>query len=489
MRPVKVLTMILAGGTGERLYPLTAHRSKPAVHFAGNFRIIDFTLMNCVLSGLRQIHVLTQYHSLSLGQHRSRRWHMLSPSLGEGIELVPPKMRTNEGHYRGTADAIYQNLDLLDAHRPDVVLVLSGDHVYRADYERLIRAHVDSDADITVLTGSVPTEEASSFGVVSLGERGRILEFAEKPDDPSPFEINGQCPINLGVYCFQTEFLIERLVRDSKEGTAHDFGKNILPGSLALGDVLSCPLAAVSPDDAPYWRDVGTIDSYFHAHMDLLGSPAKFDLRDARYSNDSCFTEWIPSLQTVTTQIAGKTISGKNLISGGVVIEDSRIVRCILSPNVRIGAGSELFESILFPGAEVGPDCRLNRVIVEEGVRVPAGTRIDATEDSHDFVVSENGVVVVSEGYRFVKPPQAADRRMSEASRRKTPSGRDTVRETGAPSNDRLEPFAHDRGEAATANDRQELDDAQRAVTKKARRAIAVTPRANAEAPQARTAT
>ncbi len=405
MRSVKVLTMILAGGVGERLYPLTARRSKPAVHFAGNFRIIDFTLMNCVLGGLRRIHLLTQYHSLSLGQHCSRRWHMLSPSLGEGIDLVPPKMRTSDGHYRGTADAIYQNLDLLDAHRPDVVLVLSGDHVYRADYDLLIRAHVDNDADVTVLTGSVPTEQASSFGVVSVNDRGQILEFVEKPEDPTPFEIAGQCPINLGVYCFQTDFLVERLAQDSKTGSSHDFGKNILPTSLALGDILSCPLAAVSPDHKPYWRDVGTIDSYFQAHMDLLDSPPRFDLRDSRYGDGFYFKEWIPSLQTVVTEIDGRSVCGKNLVSGGVVTEASSIVRCVLSPNVRVGEGSELFESILFPDVEIGAGCRLNRVIVEEGVVVPEGTHIDASSDSHDFVVSQDGIVVVSEGYRFVKPP------------------------------------------------------------------------------------
>ena len=254
MRPTKVLTMVLAGGIGERLYPLTANRSKPAVPFGGNFRIVDFTLMNCVLSGLRSIHLLTQYHSQSLGHHKNERWNFLSPELGEFVEIVPPKLRSATGFYHGTADALYRNLELLDRYRPDVVLVLSGDHIYRADYSRFIESHLRNDADISVLTDRIEEREASAFGVIPQTEHGRIQQFVEKPEDPLPYAVDGKCLINLGVYCFQTQFLVERLVTDSKRNTAHDFGKNILPDSLDSGVVMSCPLENICPDERPYWR-------------------------------------------------------------------------------------------------------------------------------------------------------------------------------------------------------------------------------------------
>ena len=404
MRPVNVLTMILAGGIGTRLYPLTSQRSKPAVPFGGNFRIIDFALMNCVLSGLRKIHLLTQYHSHSLGEHASRRWNFLSPEMGEGIHLVPPKMRTSTGYYQGTADAIFRNLDLLEQHRPDVVLVLSGDHIYRADYSRFIDAHVSSDADVTVLTGAVPVDEASAFGVVELGEGGRICSFVEKPEDPSPYALGDDCLINLGVYCFQTDFLVKRLAEDAKRSSAHDFGKNILPRSLDLGDIVSCTMDVICPDDRPYWRDVGTLDSYFQANMDLLDGPPPFELRDCRWPESARFHEWMPSLQTVRAEIDGKTVIGKNLISSGSIVEDSSIVRSILSPGVRVGAGCELEECILLPGVQIGEGCRLHRVIVEEGVQIPPGTAIGTGGDAHLHTTSEGGVVVVNAGYRFDAP-------------------------------------------------------------------------------------
>jgi glucose-1-phosphate adenylyltransferase len=404
MRQMNVLTMILAGGIGERLYPLTANRSKPAVPFGANFRIIDFTLGNCVLSGLRRIHVLTQYHSLSLGQHQSERWNFLSPELGEFVKLVPPKLRTATGFYQGTSDALYRNLDLLDAYRPDVVLVLSGDHIYRADYRRFIEAHLERDADITVLTGQVPPEEASSFGVINFDGNGRIQSFIEKPKDPSPYASGGHCHINLGVYCFQTRFLVHQLVHDSKKKTAHDFGKNILPGSLAKGTVLSCPLEAICPDDRPYWRDVGTIDSYFQASMDLLDSPPAFHLRDPRWARGSRFEEWLPAKISTTAQVNGRIEQGRSFVGSGCDLEPASILRCVLSPGVRIGQGSEVHDSILFAGVEVGEGSRLSRVIVEEGVHIPPGTVIGHGGDSRRFIISPGGVVVVAAGYRFEEP-------------------------------------------------------------------------------------
>lgn len=417
MRPINVLSMILAGGVGERLYPLTSNRSKPAVPFGGNFRIIDFTLMNCVASDLRRIHVLTQYHAQSLNAHRVERWNFLPRELGEYIEMVPPKMRAATSVYQGTADAIYRNIDLLDKNRPDVVLILSGDHIYRADYRRFIETHVEREADVTVLTGSVDVREASSFGVVNRGPDGRISRFVEKPDDPAPYARDGRCLINLGVYCFQTAFLVHELVADAKKKTAHDFGRNILPSSVERGTVVSCPLDLVSPDPRPYWRDVGSLDSYFQASMDLLSSPAAFELADPRWPATSRFHDWVPARYSTSARVDGKIVQGKNLVSSSVTIDDSQVVNSILSPRVQIGRGSELEEVILLPGAKIAQGSRLRRVIVEEGVEVPAGVRIGFGGDSKQFTTSPGGVVVISSGDRFheVEEPHLANESLTDA--------------------------------------------------------------------------
>jgi len=395
MRSIKTVSMILAGGIGERLYPLTSNRCKPAVPFGGSFRIIDFTLMNCVHSGLRNVQVLTQYHTQSLSQHRSERWNFLSSELGEGIELVPPKMRAATGVYQGTADAIYRNLDILDRMRPDTVLILSGDHVYRADYQRFLDSHLEREADVSVLTGYVEPHEASSFGVVNIAPGGQIIRFVEKPADPTPFAVDGKCLINLGVYCFNTRFLVERLVADAKKKTSHDFGKNILPASVERGNVQSCPLEAICPDAKAYWRDVGSIDSYFDTSMDLLASPPGFSLIDPRWPRTSRFREWVPARYSTMARIDGRTVQGRNLVSSGVNIEGSQVVSSILSPRVSIGRGCELEECIIFPDAEIGEGTKLRRVIVEEGVKVPPHMKIGSDWESGEFTVSRGGVVVI----------------------------------------------------------------------------------------------
>ncbi len=404
MRPVNVLTMILAGGIGERLYPLTANRSKPSVPFGGNFRIIDFTMMNCVLSGLRSIHLLTQYHSLSLGRHKNARWNFFSPELGEFVEIVPPKLRTATGFYHGTADAIYRNLDLLDRYRPDVVLVLSGDHVYRADYRRFIDSHLESDADVTVLTDRVDEETASSFGVLRLGDGGTIERFVEKPKDPGTYAVEGKCQINLGVYCFQTKFLVERLISDSKRNTAHDFGKNILPRSVEEGRVSSCPLEAICPDPTSYWRDVGTIDGYFESTMDLLRTPPAFDLRDSRWPPGSRFFEWLPAKFPGSRPPGDPLPATQNLISSGCEVTPSSVDRSVLSPGVHIGQGSEIEECIIFSGVNIGKGVKMRRVIVDEGVHIPDGAEIRDGVHCGQFTSSPSGVVVVASGYRFDEP-------------------------------------------------------------------------------------
>lgn len=404
MRPVKILTMVLAGGVGERLYPLTARRCKPVVPFGGNFRIVDFTLMNCVCSDLRQVYILPQYHAQSLTRHGAERWNFLPSELGEYIEMLPPKLRGASSYYRGTADAVYRNLDLLDRHRPDLVLVLSGDHVYRADYRKFIEAHLERDADVTVLSDWVEAKYCSSFGVLTLGPDHRITGFVEKPADPTPYAIDGRCATNLGVYCFRTEFLVEQVIRDSKKNTHHDFGRNILPSCVESARILACPLQAVSPDPRPYWRDVGNIDSYFQSSMDLLQDPPPFELRDPRWPPNSRFHDWLPAIVSATARIGNRRVRGRNIISSGVSIGCAQVVNSVISPRVSIDHDCELEECIVFEGARIGRGARLRRVIVEEDVEIPEGARVGWGRDAREFTISEGGVVIVPASYRFRQP-------------------------------------------------------------------------------------
>ncbi len=392
----RLVVMLLAGGMGERLFPITADRSKPAVPFGGTFRIIDFTLNNCVMSGIRRVYVLTQYHTLSLSRHLRERWSFLPKELGQFIEAVPSKMRTPTGLYQGTADAIFRNLDILEEHRPEMVLILSGDHVYRADYEALLRHHVETGADATVLTGQIEQSEACRFGVIRCAAGGRIEGFVEKPCDPRPLaDEMGMCSINLGIYCFNTRFLVQRLVADAKKKTAHDLGKNILPAAVELGKVYSLPLGSVSLGMSPYWRDVGNIDSFFASSMDLLEEPPAFDLRDPRWPAGSRFEEWLPA-----RVVTGDDAPAASLISPSAVIDRASLSRVIVSPGVRVEESCSIESSILFNGVQVGRGAKLRKAIVEEGVSIPAGVSIGFGED-RDHARSPGGVVVIARGHPF----------------------------------------------------------------------------------------
>jgi len=403
----KMVVMILAGGVGERLLPMTADRSKPAVPFGGNFRIIDFTLNNCLMSGIRRMYVLTQYHALSLNRHLRERWGFLPRELGEFIEAVPSKLRTPSGVYQGTADAIFRNLDILEEYRPEVVLVLSGDHIYRADYRAMVEHHINTEADVTVLAGEVEAREASQFGVLHLGPNGDIEGFVEKPADPMPHaDLAGRCQINLGIYCFNTRFLVQRLVEDAKRKTAHDFGRNVLPASVEIGKVVSYTMASVSPDSNPYWRDVGSIDSYFDAHMDLLSEPPVFDLRDPRWPSGSRFEEWLPA-----RVLTGKDAEGVNVISQGAVIGRAKLSRTVISPMARIEDGASLDRAVIFAGARVGQGAKLQKVIVEAGIEVPERTVIGYGRD-RGWTRSPGGVVVIGRGHPFAAARSTAGRRI-----------------------------------------------------------------------------
>lgn len=409
MQSITITAMILAGGIGERLFPMTCRRAKPVVPFGGSFRIIDFTLMNCMCSEIRRIHMLTQYHTQSLHRHHLERWNFLPSELDEYIEIAPPKMRGSRSLYQGTADAVYRNLEILDRQRPDVVLILSGDHIYRADYRRFIDAHVASGAGATVLSSTVPAPEASCFGVLSIDGEQRLTGFVEKPADPRPHARDGRCTINLGVYCFDTQFLVRLLVADSRRRTSHDFGKDILPAALKTGGLHACGLEQVCPDAEPYWRDVGDIDSYFDANMDLLRAVPPFALKDPRWPPHSRFHHWVPARIAAAARMGRRSVQGRNLVANGCDNASAEVVNCILSPRVAIAPGAQLEECILFPGAVVGEGARLRRVIVEEGVHVPPGLRITSgrARGSKSFTVSPRGVVVMASDGEAVRAPQA----------------------------------------------------------------------------------
>ncbi|MBN1419356.1 MAG: NTP transferase domain-containing protein, partial [Planctomycetes bacterium] len=373
----ETVTLVLAGGNGSRLDPLTRTRCKPALPFAGTLRVIDFTLLNAFFSGLREVHLLTQYLADSLHAHCRSRWGHLA-GTGLSIRLHPPR----EDRYLGTADAVYKNLRLLDPRRARAVLILSGDHIYRADYRRFVRAHLEKGADLTVLSGETDPQDARSFGVLDLDRGGKqgewIASFVEKPACPSALARGGRCAINLGVYCFRPAYLIERLLEDAEDGaSSHDFGKDIVPRCAAEGRAFSVSLSAVSPDHRPYWRDIGTIDSYFQGHLDLLADPPAYLLADPRRPARSGSLHSLPARRVVAACVGGEPARGVNLVAPGVRIGRASVIDCVISRGVDVADGANLAECILLPGARIDRGVRLRRVIVDEGVRVPAGTTID----------------------------------------------------------------------------------------------------------------
>lgn len=402
----QTITFILAGGVGTRLHPLTADRAKPAVPFGGQYRIIDFTLTNCLHSGLRRILVLPQYKSHSLMKHLRDGWSVFNPSLGEYITPVPPQMRTSESWYDGTADAIYQNLYLLERSGAKTVMVLSGDHIYRMDYAAMIRCHAESQASATIACMEVPLAEASSFGVVATDENDKIVAFEEKPAYPKPLSGNPDSAlVSMGIYAFSCDVLLKALREDhDAPGSSRDFGKDVLPKLIRTAEVTAYRFGGktgrVSADG--YWRDVGTIDSYYQANMDLLTPVPPIDL----YQKD-----W--RIRTADVQTApARTVRGKSgnepelinsIISPGSILSGGAVWNSILSRDVRIEDDALVESCILFDGVTVGAGSRLKRCIVDKGVKIPPGTTIggDAKLDSARFTVSEKGVVVIPKGYVF----------------------------------------------------------------------------------------
>lgn len=401
-----VICVILAGGVGSRLHPLTAERAKPAVPFGGNYRIIDFTLSNCLHSGMRRILVLTQYKSHSLHKHLRDGWSIFNPGIGEYVTIVPPQMRTGVSWYAGTADAVYQNLYLLRRSGAKQVLVLSGDHIYRMDYAAMERFHASKDADATVACMQVPVGDASAFGVVGADDDGRIRKFQEKP--ARPLAIPGQpgwALASMGIYLFSTDLLCSTLEEDAaNEKSSHDFGKDILPRLLHTNSVYAYPFGGdsgrVSPDG--YWQDVGTLDAYFAANMELLQPEPAMDLYQADWPIRSADCQ-SPPARTVPGLNGTAAVVDNAILGAGTVVSGGVVQNSVLSRNVRIHELAVVSDCIVFDDVEIGAGAHLERCVVDKHVKIPAGERIglDPYRDAERFVASDRGVIVVPRDYRF----------------------------------------------------------------------------------------
>jgi glucose-1-phosphate adenylyltransferase len=398
-----VTAVVLAGGQGERLYPLTRDRSKPAVPFGGHYRIIDFTLSNCLNSGLRKMFVLTQYKSFSLERHIKRGWDpLVSANLAEYIYTVPPQLRVGQRWYQGTADAVYQNIYLLKRERTDRVVILSGDHVYKMDYSKFVEAHESNQAVATVGAVEVPIESASAFGVIEIDRDGRITSFREKPRDPKPIPGKPDRVLaNMGVYCFETQTLLSALCDDAgRSDSKHDFGHDVLPSLLAGGQVFAYPFLDENRKPSRYWRDIGTLDSYYDASLDLVAVAPQFNLYDEHWPVLTLHRQ-LPPAKTVFAQIdkpdgrVGQVLD--SIVCGGVIVSGGTVLSSILSPEVRVNSFARVEHSVLMDGVVVGREALVKRAIVDKGVTIPPGFVIgaDPDEDRRRFKVTDGGVVVI----------------------------------------------------------------------------------------------
>ncbi len=405
----QAVAVVLAGGQGERLWPLTRDRAKPAVPFGGIYRIIDVTLSNCINSGLRRIFVLTQYKALSLNRHVRRGWAPLM-GLGDFIEVLPPQMRVSQSWYQGTADAVYQNIYSIGSERSNFVFILSGDHIYKMNYQKMLEQHIANGADVTVAVIEVDAEEAARrFGVLEVDRDGRIVGFEEKPAEPkrSPQHEN-KCLASMGVYVFNTQSLIPILIADAEDPVSrHDFGRDILPKILGRHRVWSYNFIDENKKEALYWRDVGTVDAYFEANMDLISVSPIFNLYDKGWPLNT-WQQQYPPPKFVFAAPERMGFALDSLISGGSVISGGRVLRSVLGYDVRVNSFSEVEDSILYNHVNVGRHSRIRRAIIDRHVDLPEGTTIgyDLESDRRQYHVSENGIVVVVREESMLEEPE-----------------------------------------------------------------------------------
>jgi len=403
-----VVALLLAGGAGERLYPLTRDRAKPAVSFGGPYRIIDFTLSNCINSGLRKIFIATQYKSQSLNRHIRMGWGTVNTELGEFIEILPPQKRVGENWYLGTADAVYQNLYSLERERPRWVIILSGDHIYKMDYGKMLDVHIARGAQLTVAAIEVPVADSRRFGVLEVDEASRVVGFQEKPETPVATAWNpGCCLGSMGVYIFDTDLLVRELVKDAEEPTSHDFGKDIIPKLVAAGAPVYAHLFwDENKKESKYWRDVGTLDAYYEASMDLVQVDPVFNLYDPDWPMRT-YQPQLPPAKFVFDQDGRRGSATESIVSAGCIVSGSHVQRSILAPNVRVHSYGDIQDSILMPNAVVHRSARIRRAIIDRDVEIPRGAVIgyDPAEDRRRHTVSEGGVVVVTPGEEcFIDP-------------------------------------------------------------------------------------
>jgi len=393
------LAIILAGGSGSRLKSLTQWHSKPAIPFGGKFRTIDFPLSNCINSDIRKVSILTQYKSHSLNTHIQKGWSFLRPELGEYIDCIPAQQRIKDSWYQGTADAVYQNIDIIREQKPNYVVVLAGDHVYKMDYQEMILDHINNNADMTVACLEVPKADATQFGVMTIDENNAITRFSEKPADPETIPGNPEVAMaSMGIYVFKTQFLYEKLLEDAKdEFSSHDFGKDIIPASMGKARISAFPFRDPTTGKQAYWRDVGTIDSYYEANLDLVGVTPQLNMYDDSWPIWT-YQEQLPPAKFIFNDDDRRGMAVDSMVSGGCIISGATIERSLLSNKVRINSYTHVSDSIILPDVEIGRNCTIKRCIIDQGCKIPSGTSIgiNPIEDAKKYHVSPNGVVLIS---------------------------------------------------------------------------------------------
>ncbi len=394
--------LVLAGGRGSRLKQLTDWRAKPAVPFGGKFRIIDFTLSNCVNSGIRRIGVATQYKAHSLIQHLQRGWSFLDGRFQEFIELLPAQQQIEEAWYQGTADAVFQNLDVIRRNRPEFVLILSGDHIYKMDYGRMLAAHVAKQADLTVASLDVPTEEARAFGVIDVDENSRVHSFLEKPESPPHIPGKpGRTLASMGIYVFNAEFLYEQLIRDTDDPrSSHDFGKDVIPHIMSRYRVFAHPFADSCvgiTSGCSYWRDVGTIDAYWEANMELTKVSPELNMYDTDWPIWT-HQEQLPPAKFVFDDENRRGMAVDSMVSGGDIISGALVRRSLLFSNVRVNSYSVVEDSVILPDVDIGRRAVLKKVVIDKRCRIPEGmvAGVNPAEDRRRFYVTEGGVTLIT---------------------------------------------------------------------------------------------
>jgi glucose-1-phosphate adenylyltransferase len=393
------LALILAGGRGSRLKELTDWRAKPAVPFGGKFRIIDFPLSNCVNSGIRRVGILTQYKAHSLMRHVQQGWGFMRGELGEFVELLPASQRTEQGWYTGTADAVYQNIDILRNHQPKYVVILAGDHIYKMDYGDMLAEHVAQNADMTIGCLQVPLEEAKAFGVMSVDTEMRVNAFDEKPDKPNHIPGNENIALaSMGIYIFNAGFLYEQLIKDADTSkSTHDFGHDIIPSLIKKYKVLAFPYKDVQGNDPGYWRDVGTIDAFWSGNLELIGVTPELNLYDDDWPIWT-YQAQEPPAKFVFDDDDRRGTAIDSMVSGGCIISGSTVKHSLLFSNVEVHSYSTVEDCVILPDVSIGRNCKLKKVVLDKGCVVPEGTIIgyDPVADAEKYSVSPNGVVLVT---------------------------------------------------------------------------------------------